>query len=82
MFDERALDQRRTDAGDDLTYAIPARCLITCKQVVEYEDATFEGNPYLRSDFINKLKVDKAYGGPEYETLGSLGSACGAAPTT
>ena len=52
-------------------------CPITCKQVVEYEDATFEGNPYLRSDFVQKLKVDKAYGGPEYETLGSLGSACG-----
>ncbi len=31
----------------------------------------------MRSDFVQKLKIDKAYGGPEYETLGSVGSACG-----
>ena len=52
-------------------------CPITCKQVVEYEDATFADNPYLRSDLIEKIKIDKAYGGPEYETMGSLGSAVG-----
>ncbi len=52
-------------------------CPITCKQVVEYEDKTFADNPYLKSDFIQKLTIDKAYGGPEYETMGSFGSACG-----
>lgn len=52
-------------------------CPITCKQVVEYEDQTFSDNPYLRSDFLQKIKIAKEYGGPEYETLASLGSACG-----
>jgi aldehyde:ferredoxin oxidoreductase len=37
-------------------------CPIRCKRVVEVE------GPYA---------TDPAYGGPEYETLGSLGSACG-----
>jgi len=37
-------------------------CPIACKKVVEIKE------PY---------KVDPAYGGPEYETLGSLGSTCG-----
>jgi aldehyde:ferredoxin oxidoreductase len=37
-------------------------CPIVCKRVVEVE------GPH---------SVDRAYGGPEYETLGSLGSACG-----
>jgi aldehyde:ferredoxin oxidoreductase len=37
-------------------------CPVRCKKVVEVED------PY---------KVDRAYGGPEYETIGALGSACG-----
>ncbi|MBC7224718.1 MAG: aldehyde ferredoxin oxidoreductase family protein, partial [Anaerolineae bacterium] len=37
-------------------------CAIRCKKVVKLE------SPYV---------VDPAYGGPEYETLGALGSACG-----
>jgi aldehyde:ferredoxin oxidoreductase len=37
-------------------------CAVRCKKVVEAE------TPY---------KVDPEYGGPEYETIGSLGSACG-----
>ena len=37
-------------------------CPVRCKKVVEAE------KPYA---------VDKIYGGPEYETLGSLGSCCG-----
>ena len=37
-------------------------CPVRCKKVVEMKQ------PY---------KVDRAYGGPEYETLGTLGSACG-----
>jgi aldehyde:ferredoxin oxidoreductase len=52
-------------------------CPITCKQVVEHEDKTYADNPYIRSDFQQKVKISKEYGGPEYETLASLGSACG-----
>jgi aldehyde:ferredoxin oxidoreductase len=37
-------------------------CPVRCKKVVEVQ---------------NRYNVDRAYGGPEYETLGSLGSACG-----
>jgi aldehyde:ferredoxin oxidoreductase len=37
-------------------------CPVRCKRVVELDE------PY---------KVDPAYGGPEYETIGSLGSCCG-----
>lgn len=37
-------------------------CPVRCKKVVEFQE------PY---------KVDRAYGGPEYETIGALGSACG-----
>ncbi len=39
-------------------------CPITCKQVVEYQD--LEG----------RYSIDPVYGGPEYETLASLGSNC------
>ncbi len=54
-------------------------CPIECKNVVEFGDERdqFADNPYLRSDLLDKLVIDKAYGGPEYETLGSFGSACG-----
>ncbi|MCO6453215.1 MAG: aldehyde ferredoxin oxidoreductase family protein [Caldilineales bacterium] len=52
-------------------------CPITCKQVVEYDGQEYPESPYLRSDFFHKIKIDKAYGGPEYETLGAFGSACG-----
>jgi aldehyde:ferredoxin oxidoreductase len=37
-------------------------CPVRCKKVVEFHE------PY---------PADRAYGGPEYETLGALGSACG-----
>jgi aldehyde:ferredoxin oxidoreductase len=37
-------------------------CPVRCKKVVECD------KPY---------QVDRAYGGPEYETIGALGSACG-----
>jgi len=39
-------------------------CPITCKQVVEHQD--HEG----------RYNIDPVYGGPEYETLASLGSNC------
>jgi aldehyde:ferredoxin oxidoreductase len=38
-------------------------CAVRCKKVVKAETANY--------------KVDPAYGGPEYETIGSLGSCCG-----
>ena len=52
-------------------------CPINCKQVVEYDGGDFPDSPYFRSDHVNKVKIAKEYGGPEYETLASLGSACG-----
>jgi aldehyde:ferredoxin oxidoreductase len=38
-------------------------CVVRCKRVVEVQDGPFQ--------------VDPRYGGPEYETLGTLGSYCG-----
>ncbi len=38
-------------------------CPIRCKRIVEVNDAEYQ--------------VDPAYGGPEYETIGAFGSACG-----
>ena len=38
-------------------------CVVRCKKVVEVKEPS--------------LTVDPAYGGPEYETLASLGSTCG-----
>ncbi|MGL1892296.1 MAG: aldehyde ferredoxin oxidoreductase family protein [Spirochaetaceae bacterium] len=38
-------------------------CPVRCKRVVESKD--------------EKMPIDKDYGGPEYETLGALGSNCG-----
>ena len=32
--------------------------------------------PYLKTNLQEKPTIDKAYGGPEYESMGSLGSAC------
>ncbi|MFN8455058.1 MAG: aldehyde ferredoxin oxidoreductase family protein [Anaerolineae bacterium] len=52
-------------------------CPITCKQVVEYDNQEYQENPHMRTNFYHKLKIDRAYGGPEYESIGGLGSACG-----
>lgn len=38
-------------------------CPVHCKKVIEYKGAD--------------LTIDRAYGGPEYETLGAFGSTCG-----
>jgi aldehyde:ferredoxin oxidoreductase len=38
-------------------------CLVRCKKVVKIDEPG--------------MKVDPSYGGPEYETLGALGSVCG-----
>ena len=71
---------RRTDAGDDSARprhlpGLPHH-VQECGRIRGRADQ-FADNPYIRSDFLDKLKIDKAYGGPEYETLGSFGSACG-----
>ena len=52
-------------------------CPINCKQVVEYNGEAYPDSPNLRSDLSQEIRIDKAYGGPEYETLGAFGSACG-----
>lgn len=38
-------------------------CPVRCKRVVEVTEGP--------------IKIDKAYGGPEFETIGAMGSACG-----
>ena len=52
-------------------------CPVYCKQVVEYNGATFPDEPAFQTEFASSLSIDRVYGGPEYETLGALGSACG-----
>ncbi len=51
-------------------------CPIDCKQVTAYDGRPL-AHPQLQTRFIGRLHIDKAYGGPEYETLASFGSACG-----
>ncbi len=52
-------------------------CPVYCKQVVEYEGQAFEDQPLLKTTLTGKTAIDPVYGGPEYETLGAFGSACG-----
>jgi aldehyde:ferredoxin oxidoreductase len=52
-------------------------CPVYCKQVVKYEGQAFPDQPLLKTTLIGKTTIDGAYGGPEYETLGAFGSACG-----
>ncbi len=52
-------------------------CPVYCKQVVEYDGATFPDQPAFKTKFYGDLTIDKTYGGPEYETIGALGSSCG-----
>lgn len=54
-------------------------CPVYCKQVVEYDGGFFPHEPAFKTEFYDDLTIDSAYGGPEYETIGSLGSACGVA---
>ncbi|MCS7040093.1 MAG: aldehyde ferredoxin oxidoreductase, partial [Caldilineales bacterium] len=51
-------------------------CPIDCKQVVAYDGRPLD-HPQLHTRFAGRLQLDKAYGGPEYETLAGFGSACG-----
>jgi len=52
-------------------------CPIRCKQVVEYHGQEYPEYPELGTPLGRQLKIDRAYGGPEYESLAALGSACG-----
>jgi aldehyde:ferredoxin oxidoreductase len=50
-------------------------CPIACKQVVSYAGETFPSQTDFHTETSN-VTIDKVYGGPEYETLGSFGSTC------
>ena len=83
-FREPMFEQRDSITGQLMHETILAKrdtcqvCPINCKQVTEYDgEKEFPDSPYLRSDFFHKIKVDKTYGGPEYETLAGFGSVCG-----
>ncbi len=83
-FTEPMFEQRESITGQLMHETILVKrdtcqvCPINCKQVTEYDgEKEFPGSPYLRSDFFHKIKVDKTYGGPEFETLAGFGSACG-----
>ena len=52
-------------------------CPVYCKQVVEYDGETFPDEPAYQTDLAGEFTIDKVYGGPEYESIGALGSACG-----
>ncbi len=52
-------------------------CPIKCKQVVSYDGQSYADKPAWKSQVEAEVKVEAAYGGPEYETLASLGSDCG-----
>ncbi|MGC8780030.1 MAG: aldehyde ferredoxin oxidoreductase family protein [Anaerolineae bacterium] len=52
-------------------------CPIECKQVVSYDGEDFPDSPAFKTQVKDEVKIDKVYGGPEYETLGSYGSTCG-----
>lgn len=51
-------------------------CPISCKLIVDSDgQKTFPNEPDFKTSF--KGKIDGQYGGPEYETVGALGSVCG-----
>lgn len=52
-------------------------CPIECKQVVSYNGEEFPNSPAFKTQVKDEVTIDKVYGGPEYETLGSFGSTCG-----
>lgn len=52
-------------------------CPVYCKQVVEYQGQAFPEQPLLKTSLTGKTTIEEGYGGPEYETLGAFGSACG-----
>jgi len=68
-YSEAQFEQAEAISGETMADGILKKretcyaCAVRCKRVVEAE---YEG-----------LLVDPAYGGPEYETLGTFGSMCG-----
>jgi len=62
-------NQYKADYGEKMKETILLKneacyaCPVRCKRVVEYQD--------------DYMLIDRKYGGPEYETLGILGSNCG-----
>jgi aldehyde:ferredoxin oxidoreductase len=52
-------------------------CPVYCKQIVEYDGRAFPDQPLMKTTLAGKTTIGSAYGGPEYETLGAFGSACG-----
>jgi len=52
-------------------------CPIRCKQVVEYAGQEYPDAPLLKTSLQGQVQIDKTYGGPEYEALGTFGSNCG-----
>ncbi|MDQ1300531.1 MAG: aldehyde:ferredoxin oxidoreductase [Chloroflexota bacterium] len=52
-------------------------CPIECKQVVSYEGQDYPDSPAFKTQVKGEVTLNKVYGGPEYETLGSFGSSCG-----
>lgn len=52
-------------------------CPITCKLVASYNGEDFPDQPDLKTSLKGKVQIDPAYGGPEYESIGALGSDCG-----
>lgn len=62
-----AAEGKQDSMGRDTCYA----CIVRCKRVVEINPSTS-----LRTG-EGDYKVDPLYGGPEYETLATMGSYCG-----
>ncbi len=52
-------------------------CPIECKQVASYDGQAYPDSPAFKTTLQNEVKIERAYGGPEYETSAAFGSACG-----
>ena len=52
-------------------------CPIECKQVAGYDGEEYPDSPAFKTTLKDEVKIERAYGGPEYETLAAFGSACG-----
>lgn len=68
-FQEGRIDNAEAMSGEVMESEVLVKreacyaCPVRCKRVVEVKEGP--------------RKVDKAYGGPEFETIGAVGSACG-----
>jgi aldehyde:ferredoxin oxidoreductase len=52
-------------------------CPVKCKQVIAYDGEQYPNEPDFKTSQKGRVTIDRAYGGPEYETMGALGSDCG-----